>query len=164
MDKLPNKVAVVTGASKGIGAEIARELAAAGASVVVNYASSRSDADKVIAEITGAGGKAAAIQGDVAKMADVQRLFSETERIFGPIDILVNNAGIYQFGAIETVSEEAFHRHFNTNVLGVLLATREALRHLRRLAAASSTSVQSSAASRRPKTPFTSRRNAPSKG
>jgi 3-oxoacyl-[acyl-carrier protein] reductase len=129
MDKLSNKVAVVTGASKGIGAEIARELAAAGASVVVNYASSRSDADKVTAEITDAGGKAVAIQGDVAKMADVQRLFSETERIFGPIDILMNNAGIYQFGAIETVSEEDFHRHFNTNVLGVLLATREALRH-----------------------------------
>jgi 3-oxoacyl-[acyl-carrier protein] reductase len=129
MGKLSDKVAVVTGASKGIGAEIARELAAAGASVVVNYASSREDADKVVAEIIGNGGRAAAIQGDVAKAADVERLFAETKRVFGPIDALVNNAGIYQFGSIESVSEAEFHRHFNTNVLGVLLATREALKH-----------------------------------
>jgi 3-oxoacyl-[acyl-carrier protein] reductase len=129
MGKLSDKVAVVTGASKGIGAEIARELATAGASVVVNYASSGSDADKVVAEITKAGGKAAAVQGDVAKAADIEHLFSEALRLFGPIDVLVNNAGIYRFGTIETVTEEDFHRHFNTNVLGVLLATKEALRH-----------------------------------
>ena len=127
MGKLSDKVAVVTGASKGIGAEIARELATAGASVVVNYASSGSDADKVVAEITKAGGKAAAVQGDVAKAADIEHLFSEALRLFGPIDVLVNNAGIYRFGTIETVTEEDFHRHFNTNVLGVLLATKEAL-------------------------------------
>ena len=129
MSKLSGKVSVVTGASKGIGAEIARELAAAGASVVVNYATSREDADKVVAEIIRNGGKAVAIQGDVAKAADVERLFSETKRVFGPIDVLVNNAGVYQFGSIESVSEEEFHRHFNTNVLGVLLAIREALKH-----------------------------------
>jgi len=129
MDKLSDKVAVVTGASKGIGAEIARELAAAGASVVVNYASSRDGAEKVVAEITGNGGKAAAIQGDVAKAGDVERLFAEARRTFGLIDVLVNNAGVYGFTPIETVSEEEFHRHFNTNVLGVLLATREALKH-----------------------------------
>jgi 3-oxoacyl-[acyl-carrier protein] reductase len=129
MGKLSNKVAVVTGASKGIGAEIARELAEAGAAVVVNYASSRDGADQVVAEITSNGGSAMAIQGDVAKAADVERLFVETARVFGPIDILVNNAGIYQFGGIETISEDEFHRHFNTNVLGVLLAIREALKH-----------------------------------
>jgi 3-oxoacyl-[acyl-carrier protein] reductase len=129
MSKLSNKVAVVTGASKGIGAEIARALAAAGAAVVVNYASSRDGADKVVADITRDGGNAMAIQGDVAKAADMERLFAETARVFGPIDILVNNAGVYQFGKIETVSEEEFHRHFDTNVLGVLLAIREALKH-----------------------------------
>jgi 3-oxoacyl-[acyl-carrier protein] reductase len=129
MGKLSDKVAVVTGASKGIGAEIARELAAAGASVVVNYATSRDGADKVVAEIIGNGGKAAAIQGDVAKTGDVERLFAETKHAFGPLDVLVNNAGVYQFGSIESVSEAEFHRHFNTNVLGVLLATREALKH-----------------------------------
>lgn len=129
MSKLTNKVAVVTGASKGIGAQIARELGAAGASVVVNYATSRDGADKVVGDITISGGKAAAIQGDVAKAGDVERLFAEAKRAFGPIDILVNNAGVYRFGRIEEVTEEDFHRHFNTNVLGVLLATREALRH-----------------------------------
>ena len=129
MGKLSDKVAVVTGASKGIGAEIARELAAAGASVVVNYASSRDGAEKEVAEIAGNGGKAAAIQGDVAKAGDVERLFAEARRTFGLIDVLVNNAGVYGFTPIETVSEEEFHRHFNTNVLGVLLATREALKH-----------------------------------
>jgi 3-oxoacyl-[acyl-carrier protein] reductase len=127
--KLANKVAVVTGASKGIGAEIARELAAAGAAVVVNYATSRDGADKVVAEIAGSGGKAVAIQGDVAKAGDVERLFAETKRKFGPIDVLVNNAGVYQLGPIEQISEEEFHREFNTNVLGVLLATREAVKH-----------------------------------
>ncbi len=129
MSKLSDKVAVVTGASKGIGAEIARELAAAGAAVVVNYATSRDAADEVVAEITGNGGKAAAIQADVAKAADVERLFAETKRAFGQIDVLVNNAGIYEFTPLEAVSEEEFHRLFNTNVLGVLLATREAVKH-----------------------------------
>ena len=129
MSKLANKVAVVTGASKGIGAEIARELAAAGAAVVVNYATSRDGADKVVAEIIGNGGKAAAVQGDVAKASDVERLFAETKRKFGPIDVLVNNAGVYQFSPVEKISEEEFHREFNTNVLGVLLATREAVKH-----------------------------------
>jgi 3-oxoacyl-[acyl-carrier protein] reductase len=129
VSKLTNKVAVVTGASKGIGAEIARELAAAGAAVVVNYATSRDGADKVVAEIIGSGGKAAAVQGDVAKAEDVERLFAETKRKLGPIDVLVNNAGVYQFSPIEQISEEEFHREFNTNVLGVLLATREAVKH-----------------------------------
>jgi 3-oxoacyl-[acyl-carrier protein] reductase len=129
MGRLSHKVAVVTGASKGIGAEIARELAAEGASVVVNYASSRAVADKVVADIVGAGGKAVAIQGDVAKAADVERLFGEAAGQFGPIDILVNNAGVYAFGAIESLTEDEFHRHFNINVLGVLLAIREALKH-----------------------------------
>ena len=129
MSKLSGKVAVVTGASKGIGAEIARELAAAGAAVVVNYATSRNAADKVVAEITGSGSKAAAIHGDIAKAADVERLFAETKRAFGQVDVLVNNAGIYEFAPLEAVSEEEFHRLFNTNVLGVLLATREAVKH-----------------------------------
>ena len=129
MSKLSDKIAVVTGASKGIGAEIARELAAAGAAVVVNYATSRDAADEVVAEIIGSGGKAAAIQGDVAKAADVEHLFAETKRAFGQIDVLVNNAGIYEFAPLEAVSEEEFHRLFNTNVLGVLLATREAVKH-----------------------------------
>jgi 3-oxoacyl-[acyl-carrier protein] reductase len=129
MGKLSHKVAVVTGASKGIGAEIARELAAEGASVVVNYASSRNVADKVVDDIAGAGGRAMAIQGDIAKAADVERLFSEAARRLGPIDILVNNAGVYAFSPIESLSEDEFHRHFNINVLGVLLAIREALKH-----------------------------------
>jgi 3-oxoacyl-[acyl-carrier protein] reductase len=129
MGKLSHKVAVVTGASKGIGAEIARELAAEGASVVVNYASSRNVADKVVEEIVSAGGRAVAIQGDVAKAADVERLLSEAARHFGPIDILVNNAGVYAFSPIESLSEDEFHRHFNINVLGVLLTIREALKH-----------------------------------
>jgi len=129
MSNLSGKVAVVTGASKGIGAEIARELAAAGVAVVVNYATSRDAADKVVAEIASSGGKAAAIHGDVAKAADVERLFAETKRAFGQVDVLVNNAGIYEFAPLEAVSEEEFHRLFNTNVLGVLLATREAVKH-----------------------------------
>jgi len=129
MGKLAGKVAVVTGASKGIGAEIARELAAAGASVVVNYATSRDSADKVVGGITRSGGKAVAIQGDIAQPRDIVRLFDETKRAFGPIDILVNNAGVYRFSRIETISEEEFHQHFNINVLGVLLTTKEALKH-----------------------------------
>lgn len=126
MPKLNNKVAVVTGASKGIGAGIAKALAAEGASVVVNYASSKSGADAVVAEIVKSGGKAIAIQGDVAKAHDVQRLFAETKKAFGTLDVLVNNAGVYQFAALGEITEEQFHRQFNTNVLGLLLATQEA--------------------------------------
>ncbi len=126
MGKLANKVAVVTGASKGIGAGIAKALAAEGAAVVVNYASSKEGADRIVAEILGKGGKAVAIQGDVAKAADVQRIFSETKNRFGRLDVLVNNAGVYEFGALEEITEEHFHRQFNTNVLGLILAIQEA--------------------------------------
>jgi len=127
--KLTDKVAVVTGASKGIGAGIAKHLALEGASVVVNYASSKTDADKVVDEITKRGEKAVAIQGDVAKKADVERLFAASKKAFGKIDILVNNAGVYQFSPLEEITEEEFHREFNTNVLGMMLATQEALKH-----------------------------------
>ena len=127
--KLAGKVAVVTGASKGIGASIAKHLAAEGASVVVNYASSKSGADKVVSEITGAGGKAVAVQGDVAKKTDIDRLFTETKKAFGQVDILVNNAGVYEFGPLEQISEEHFHKQFDTNVLGLILTTQEALKH-----------------------------------
>jgi 3-oxoacyl-[acyl-carrier protein] reductase len=129
VSKLTGKVAVVTGASKGIGAGIARELAAAGASVVVNYASSKEGADRVVAEIEAKGGKAVAVQGDVSKAADVTRLFAEAKAAFGSLDILVNNAGIYQFGSLVDLTEEEFHRQFNTNVLGLLLATQEGVKH-----------------------------------
>ncbi len=127
--KLSGKVAVVTGASKGIGAEIARRLGAEGASVVVNYASSRSGADKVVADIQGAGGKAVAVQGDVSKEADVARLFAETKERFGRLDVLVNNAGVYAFGPLESVTVEEYHRQFGLNVLGLLLATKEAAKY-----------------------------------
>jgi 3-oxoacyl-[acyl-carrier protein] reductase len=129
MGKLSNKVAVVTGASKGIGAGIAKSLAADGAAVVVNYASSKEGADRVVAEIKAAGGNAIAVQGDVAKAADVQRLFAETKKAFGRVDVLVNNAGVYQFAPLEEITEEQFHRMFDTNVLGLLLATREAAKY-----------------------------------
>jgi 3-oxoacyl-[acyl-carrier protein] reductase len=129
MGELEGKVAIVTGASKGIGAAIAKGLGAAGASVVVNYASSREGADRVVAEITGRGGRAVAVQGDVAKAADVRRLFEETQRAFGTLDVLVNNAGVYQLEPIESVVEDAFHRQFNTNVLGPILAIQEAVKH-----------------------------------
>ena len=129
MSKLKGKVAVVTGASKGIGAGIAKGLAAAGAAVVVNYASSKQGADQVVAEITKAGGKAIAVQGDVSKSADVTRLFAETKKAFGSLDVLVNNAGVYKFAPLETATEEDFHWHFNTNVLGLFLATQEAVKH-----------------------------------
>lgn len=126
--KLNGKVAVVTGASKGIGAEIARHLASAGAKVVVNYASSKSGADKVVSDIVAAGGKAVAVQGDVSKEADVVRLFEETKKAFGPANILVNNAGVYSFGPIEELKVEDYHRQFGLNVLGLLLASREAVK------------------------------------
>jgi 3-oxoacyl-[acyl-carrier protein] reductase len=126
MSKLKNKVAVVTGASKGIGAGIAKALAAEGASVVVNYSSSKEGADRVVAEIAQSGGKAIAVQGDVAKASDVQRIFAETKKAFGKLDVLVNNAGVYQFAPLAEIIEEQFHRQFNTNVLGLLLATQEA--------------------------------------
>lgn len=129
MSKLRDKVAVVTGASKGIGASIAKGLAAEGASVVVNYASSKEGADRVVAEITKKGGKAIAVQGDVSKAADVKRVFADAKKTFGRLDVLVNNAGIYQLAALEQVTEEQFHRMFNTNVLGLILATQEAAKY-----------------------------------
>jgi 3-oxoacyl-[acyl-carrier protein] reductase len=124
--KLAGKVAVVTGASKGIGAEIARHLAREGAAVVVNYATSRSGADKVVADIKTNGDKALAVQGDLSKPDDVIRLFEETRKSFGKVDVLVNNAGVYQFSPLAEVTPEHFHQQFNLNVLGLLLATREA--------------------------------------
>jgi 3-oxoacyl-[acyl-carrier protein] reductase len=127
--KLAGKVAIVTGASKGIGAAIATHLAAAGAAVVVNYASSQAGADRVVAEISKLGGKAVAVQADLAKEADVRRLFAETKKVFGRIDILVNNAGIYEFLPLENVTAEHFHRMFDLNVLGLILASQEAARH-----------------------------------
>ncbi len=129
MKKLQNKVAVVTGASKGIGTGIAKQLAAAGASVVVNYSSAKAGADKVVAEITAAGGKAIAVQGNVSSEADVTRLFAETKKAFGAVDILVNNAGVYKFGAIEEISAADFHKQFDTNVLGLLLTTQGAVKN-----------------------------------
>jgi 3-oxoacyl-[acyl-carrier protein] reductase len=129
MSKLAGKVAIVTGASKGIGASIARHLAEAGAAVVVNYASSKKDADQVVADITRDGGRTIAVQGNVARSADVGRLFAEAKAAFGRIDILVNNAGIYETAALEAITEEHFHRQFDVNVLGVLLASKEALAH-----------------------------------
>src|SRR2546429_3907041 len=127
--KLNGKVAVVTGASKGIGAGIAKHLAAAGAAVVVNFSSSKEGADKVVDEITKRGGKAFAVQADVAKKKDIERLFAETKKAFGRLDILVNNAGVYQFAPLEDATESEFHREFNTNVLGLILATQEAVKH-----------------------------------
>src|SRR5260370_2853542 len=129
MSELTGKVAIVTGASRGIGAEIAKRLAAAGASVVVNYASSREGADRVVAEIAGKAGKAIAVKADVSKAADVQRLFDATKKAFGSLDVLVNNAGVYGFAPLEEVTEDEFHREFNINVLGLLLASREAMKY-----------------------------------
>jgi 3-oxoacyl-[acyl-carrier protein] reductase len=129
MSKLTGKVAVVTGASKGIGAGIAKGLAAEGAAVVVNYASSKEGADRVVAEITRNGGKAIAVQGDVAKAADVKRIFAETKKAFGSVDVVVNNAGIYEFAPLQEVTEEHFKKQFNTNVLGLVLVTQEAVKH-----------------------------------
>jgi 3-oxoacyl-[acyl-carrier protein] reductase len=129
MSKLKNKVAVVTGASKGIGAGIAKALAAEGAAVVVNYSSSKEDAERVVAGIVQKGGKAIAIQGDVAKASDVQRIFAEAKKAYGRVDVLVNNAGVYEFAPLEDITEEQFHRQFNTNVLGLILASQEAAKH-----------------------------------
>jgi 3-oxoacyl-[acyl-carrier protein] reductase len=129
MSKLQGKVAIVTGASKGIGASIAKHLAAEGAAVVVNYASSKEGADRVVAEIVGNGGKAVAVHANVAKKAEIERLFSEAKKAFGKLDILVNNAGIYEFSPIEAVTEEHFHKQFNLNVLGLIFASQEAVKH-----------------------------------
>src|SRR6266850_63825 len=126
--KLSGKVAVVTGASKGIGASIAKHLAAEGAAVIVNYASSKTDADKVVAEIINQGGKAVVVQANVAKKAEVDRLFEESRKAFGALDILVNNAGIYEFVPLEGITEDHFHRQFNLNVLGLILTTQEAVK------------------------------------
>src|SRR5580693_2894216 len=129
MNRLKGKVAVVTGASKGIGAAIAEHMAAEGASVVVNYASSKAGADAVVKRITQKEGKAVAVQADVSKAEDIQRLFAETKKAFGKVDILVNNAGIYEFAPLEAITAEHFHKHFDLNVLGLLLTTQEAVKH-----------------------------------
>jgi 3-oxoacyl-[acyl-carrier protein] reductase len=127
--KLAGKVAVVTGASKGIGAAIAKQLAAEGAAVVVNYSSSKTGAEMVVAEVANSGGKAIAVQGDMAKTADIKRLFEQAKKAFGRLDILVNNAGIYEMLPLEQITTEHFHKHFDLNVLGLVLATQEALKY-----------------------------------
>lgn len=129
MPQLAGKVAVVTGSSKGIGAEIARQLAAAGAAVVVNFSSSKGGADKVVDDISKAGGKAVAVQANVAEQADIQKLFAEAKKAFGRVDILVNNAGIYEFAPLEAITAEHFNKQYDLNVLGLLLVTQEAAKH-----------------------------------
>ncbi|MGE5191276.1 MAG: SDR family NAD(P)-dependent oxidoreductase [Deltaproteobacteria bacterium] len=124
--KLAGKVAVVTGGSKGIGAEIARHLARAGAAVVVNYSFSKEGAERVAAEISANGGKALAVHANVTKKPDIERLFAETKKAFGRLDVLVNNAGVYEFAPLENVTAEHFHKHFDINVLGLLFASQEA--------------------------------------
>jgi len=128
VSNLTGKVAVVTGASKGIGASIAEHLGAAGASVVVNYASSKSGAAAVVERITSKGGRAIAVQGDVSKPADIAKLFADTKKAYGKLDILVNNAGIFEFLPLEAVTPEHFHKQFDLNVLGLLLTTQEAVK------------------------------------
>jgi 3-oxoacyl-[acyl-carrier protein] reductase len=128
MNKLTGKVAVVTGASKGIGASIAEYLAADGASVVVNYASSKSGAEAVVKRIREKGGAALAVQADVSNHDEIKRLFAETKAAYGKLDVLVNNAGIYEFATLESITAEHFHKHFNLNVLGLLLTTQEAVK------------------------------------
>jgi 3-oxoacyl-[acyl-carrier protein] reductase len=130
MSKLTGKVAVVTGASKGIGAAIAKSFAAEGASVVVNYASSKAGADDVVAAITAAGGKAVAVGGDVSKPAQAEAIIDAAIKNYGPLDILVNNSGVYEFAPIEAITEGHFHRQFNVNVLGLLLITQAAVKHM----------------------------------
>jgi 3-oxoacyl-[acyl-carrier protein] reductase len=130
--KLEGKVAIVTGASKGIGAAIAKDLAADGAAVVVNYASSKEGADRVVSEIKSKGGRAVAVGGDMAKQGDIQRLFAEAKKAFGRLDILVNNAGIYQFAPLEEVTPTHFHKQFDLNVLGLILASQEAVKYFGR--------------------------------
>src|ERR1700681_3655355 len=127
--KLNGKVAVVTGASKGIGADIARHLAAEGAAVVVNYSSSKEGADRVVDEIAKRGGKAVAVQANVSKQAEIDRLFAETKKAFGKLDILVNNAGVYEFGPLEGVTEAHFHKQFDLNVLGLVLTSQAAVKY-----------------------------------
>lgn len=127
MKKLENKVAIVTGASKGIGASIAKHLAAEGAAVVVNYSSSKEGADAVVAEIASKGGKAIAVQANVARKTEIDRLFAETKTAFGRLDVLVNNAGVYEFAPLEAITEDHFHKLFNVNVLGLLLTTQKAV-------------------------------------
>ena len=127
--KLDGKVAIVTGASKGIGAAIAKHLAAEGAAVIVNYSSSKEGADRVVDEIAKKEGKAIAVRANMAKKAEVERLFSETKKAFGRVDILVHNAGVYEFAPLENVTEEHFHKHFDVNVLGPLLAIQEATKY-----------------------------------
>jgi 3-oxoacyl-[acyl-carrier protein] reductase len=129
MSKLQGQVAVVTGASKGLGAAIAEHLAAAGAAVVVNFASSKAGGEAVVNRIRKADGKAVAVQADVSKPDDIRRLFAETKKAFGKLDILVNNAGVYEFAPLEAISADHFHKHFNLNVLGLLLTTQEAVKH-----------------------------------
>src|SRR5947208_11775390 len=126
--KLAGKVAVVTGASKGIGASLALHLAQEGAAVVVNYSSSKAGADRIVGEITGNGGRAVAVQANLAKEPDVRRLFAETKRAFGRLDVLVNNAGVYEFAPLDAVTPEHFHKQFDVNVLGLILASQEAAR------------------------------------
>jgi 3-oxoacyl-[acyl-carrier protein] reductase len=127
--KLKGKVAIVTGASKGIGAAIAKQLAAEGAAVVVNYASSKEGAERVVADIASSGGKAIVVQANMAKKPEIERLFAQTKKAFSRLDILVNNAGIYEFSPLEGVTAEHFHKHFDLNVLGLIFASQEAVKH-----------------------------------
>lgn len=129
MSKLTGKVAVITGASKGIGAAIAKQLARDGAQVVVNYASSRDGAEKVVSEIANAGGQAVAIGGSVANESDIQKLFAETTKVFGKVDILVNNAGVYAFSPLDQITAELYKQQYDINVLGLLLTTKAAIQH-----------------------------------